>query len=133
MCKAGDIICIDHYVDRGMDLSRHSFVVLSDVSGEIQGLAFDLVCNVMSSFKSEEQKQLKLGHPGNFPVTYEDEEIPSGNQKSGYIKSEQLYYFKKDKMEFTVIGSLTPETFQALTQYIVNLQISIENITDNLL
>ena len=55
MCKVGDIIVVRNYLSQGQTIKRHSFVVLSTEHGEIQGMDFDLVCNVMSSFRSEEQ------------------------------------------------------------------------------
>ena len=61
MCKVGDIIVVKNFVSQGVTLSRHSFVVLSTDQGKIQGLDYDLVCNVMSSFNSEEQRKKKLG------------------------------------------------------------------------
>ena len=48
MCKIGDIILVKKYVSHGVELGKHSFVVLNADNGEIQGLPYDLVCNVMS-------------------------------------------------------------------------------------
>ncbi|MDP4152754.1 MAG: hypothetical protein Q8865_04830 [Bacillota bacterium] len=132
MCKTGDIIVVNNFKHNGVDLSRHSFVVLSDVSESIQGLDYDIVCNVMSSFKNEEQKRKKLSYPGNFPITYNQEDMTDGNRKSGFIKAEQFYYFNKEKTDFTVIGRLTEETFDLLIKFIEELQIDVVNIVDNL-
>lgn len=68
MCKIGDIILIERYKDREKTLGRHSFVVIDDQNGEIQGLPYDMICNVFSSFKNEEQKKRKLSNPGNFQL-----------------------------------------------------------------
>jgi len=55
MCKIGDIIVIEKYIgEDGKMIHRHSFVVISDKEGYIEGLKYDLVTNVMSSFKNEE-------------------------------------------------------------------------------
>ena len=54
MCKIGDIILVNRYKDKDKILGRHSFVVISDENGEIHGLPYDMICNVFSSFKSEE-------------------------------------------------------------------------------
>lgn len=83
----------------GKTLNKHSFVVLNADKDEIQGLEYDLVCNVMSSFHSEEHRKKKMGFPGNFKVSPEDVDVPSGNSREGYIKAEQLYYFKRDAGE----------------------------------
>lgn len=106
MCKIGDIILIERYKARGKTLRRHSFVVIDDHDGEIQGLSYDMICNVFSSFKSEEQKKRKLSYPGNFPIANEDTVTEPDNGKSGYIKTDQLYFFNKSKIEYTIIGNI---------------------------
>ena len=61
MCKLGDIIVIKKYIgDDGEIINRHSFVVINDKPGFIEGLNYDLVSNVMSSFKNEEHRMRKL-------------------------------------------------------------------------
>ena len=86
MCKIGDIILIERYKARGKTLRRHSFVVIDDQDGKIQGLPYDMICNVFSSFKSEEQKKRKLSYSGNFPIANEDTHTQPDNGKSGYVK-----------------------------------------------
>lgn len=131
MCKAGDIILIKGYKRHDKILNKHSFVVLNDEGGQIQGCDFDLICNVMSSFKSEEQKRAKLKFPGNFPVTHSDQDVPNGNGRDGFIKAEQLYYFDKDLIEYRILGNMTPESFERLKEFIQSLDY-LEIITDNL-
>ena len=132
MCKVGDIIIVKEYVDNGLTLSRHSFVVLSDELGNIQGLDYDIVCNVMSSFKNEEHKKKKLSYLTNFPVTYEDLDITNGgNKKNGYIKANQFYYFNKEKTDFLVIGSLNNDVFESLLKLIEQLK-TVYEVIDNL-
>ena len=131
MCKVGDIIVVKNYKSHGAVINRHSFVVLSTEHGQIQGLDFDLVCNVMSSFHSEEHKKQKLKYPGNFPYSAEHEKIGKGHGKEGYIKAEQFYYFDRNKTDFYVLGNVTPELFNELLAYIQTLG-EIENIVDNL-
>lgn len=132
MCKLGDIILVDKYNDREQAISKHSFVIVNDEGGTISGLSYDIVCNVMSSFKNEEQKKKKLSYPGNFPVLYGDSDVPGGNRKDGYIKAEQLYYFDKEKLDFEVIGYLLPEVLERLIKFIEELEIPLVHITDNL-
>lgn len=132
MCNIGDIIIINNYRDNGRSLNRHSFVVLDDEDGEIQGLSYDMVCNVMSSFKNEYQKNKKLSYPGNFPISSNDTQTNPDNGKEGYIKAEQLYYFKKEKIDFQVIGSMNKESLEKLIKFIEELQIDIKEIIDNL-
>jgi len=35
MCKVGDIILVQNYKDNDIELSRHSFVIISDKAGKI--------------------------------------------------------------------------------------------------
>ena len=132
MCSLGDIILVDAYKHAGRELSRHSFVVISNESGKIQGLDYNLVCNVLSSFKNDQQRAKKLGYPGNFGVTHNDTIIPKGNEKDGFVKAEQLYYFNTDKLNYIVIGSMRPEVFNNLLEFISNLDVPIVEFTDNL-
>ena len=132
MCKKSDIILVDHYISQGRRVGMHPFVVIEDKGGEIQGVSFDMIGNVISSFKSEEQKAKKLRYPGNFPIIAEEQNVPGGHSLDGYIKADQLYYFNKDKISYRVIGSLEPDTFNSLIEFIENGDFTIEQITDNL-
>lgn len=132
MCKIGDIILIQGYKDNGKDLKRHSFVVLEDKAGEIQGLEYDIICNVMSSLKNEEQRKTKLSYPGNFPVMNSDSNVVNNNGCDGFIKAEQFYYFSKDKLDYDVIGKLEPKVLVLLMKFIRELDIPFRAIIDNL-
>lgn len=132
MCQIGDIILVQKYKDHGQDLSRHSFIVISDENGEIQGLTYDFIANVLSSFKSDTQRERKLKYPGNFPIDSSDTETNPHNNKSGYVKADQLYYFAKDKLSYTVIGTMKPDVFNELMNFIENSDFDFEDIIDNL-
>lgn len=133
MCKIGDIILISKYKHEGKVLDRHSFVVLDDKGGQIEGLDYDLVCNVMSSFKNDEQRKRKLKYPGNFPITHDDSVMKNNDKKDGYIKTDQLYYFKKEKINYIVIGRIKDEIFNLILDFIENESIApIQDIIDNL-
>lgn len=132
MCKKRDIILIENYQSQGNNVGTHSFVVLEDNGGEIKGLPFDVICNVLSSFKSAEQKARKLSYPGNFPITACDTSVPGGNTKDGYIKADQFYYFNKDKITYSIIGQMKDDAFNELIEFINNGSFEIEIITDNL-
>lgn len=75
MCKLGDIIIIDKSVgDNGNTIGKHSFIVIDDKGGIIQSLKldtivnlkFDIVANVISSFKSKIQRNKKLKYKEKF-------------------------------------------------------------------
>jgi len=106
--------------------------VLSNEAGTIEGLDYDFVCNVLSSFKDEKQKIKKLSYPGNFKITHSDRSVVRGNTKDGFIKAEQLYYFNNQKIDYTVIGKLHMDVFNRLVGFIENLDVPLEHISDNL-
>ena len=114
MCKIGDIILVEKYKDGNTVLSRHSFVVIEDRDGTVEGLPYDMICNVLSSYKGEKQKQRKLSYPGNFPVSNEDTITNPDNGGSGYIKADQLYYFNKNKIDYRVIGYINEDILDLL-------------------
>lgn len=112
-------------------MGRHSFVVIDTTGGTIQGLDYDIVCNVMSSFHSEEHRQHKLGFPGNMEYSSSDEQVRNGHGKDGYIKADQFYFFNLSKLDYWVIGSITPNLLAALQRFIQELE-RVEIVTDNL-
>ena len=60
MCKIGDIILVEKYKSGNKEIGKHSFIVIEDKNGIIEGLPYDFIGNVLSSFKDEKQKQRKL-------------------------------------------------------------------------
>lgn len=132
MCKQGDIILVYEYKSQGNEIDKHSFVVIDDENGTIEGLSYDMICNVFSSFKGEKQKQKKLSYPGNFPIDTDDTYVKNGNDRKGYIKADQFYYFKKSNLKYRIIGMLDEDVFNELIEFINNSDFVIEQITDNL-
>ena len=132
MCTIGDIILVNSYKHKEHSLAKHSFVVLSNEAGTIEGLAYDFVCNVLSSFKDEQQRAKKLSYPGNFEITHSDSSVVKGNTKDGFVKAEQLYYFNNQKIDYFVIGKLHVDVFNRLLEFIENLDVPLEHISENL-
>lgn len=132
MCKIGDIILIDNYQDNGNSLSKHSFIVIDDQNGTIEGLPYDFIGNVLSSFKNPAQKQRKLAYDGNFPIANDDTITNPDNGKDGYVKTDQLYYFNKSKITYSVIGNIKPEILNLIIDFIQESTFEISIITDNL-
>lgn len=117
MCRVGDIILIIKYIgEDGTRQRNHPFIVLNDSEGKIEGLPFDLTCSVMSSFKNEKHRKKKLSMKQNLEITVED-----GVKKDGFIKANQIHYFQKDKLDYIVVGSVTPELFTELMKLIEEL------------
>ena len=132
MCKIGDIILVNEYKDGNMTLKRHSFIVIDDSNGTIEGLSYDIICNVLSSFKTATQKQQKLSYPGNFPISNDDTITNPDNGKDGYLKTDQLYYFNKEKTDYEVIGYIKPDILKLIFEFIENSEFPIFDIIDNL-
>ncbi len=130
-CQVGDIIVVKEYKSQGRTLKQHSFVVINTDGGQIQGLDYDVVCNVMSSFHSEVHRQHKLSYPGNFEYSLSDEQIKNGHGKPGFIKADQFYFFDLQKIDYYVIGSITPNLSKALQEFVKQLK-KVEFITENL-
>ena len=132
MCKVGDIIFIKHYQEGSLSLSGHSFVVINDQAGEVEGLPYDMICNVLSSFKDDAQKRRKLSYPGNFPISNSDTTTDPDNGRSGFIKTDQLYYFNKSKLDYRRIGYVDYDIMQLIFEFIRDGDFAISRNTDNL-
>ena len=136
VCKRGDIIVIKSYRARGDRIGKHSFVVVDDEGGTVRGIPFDFAALVMSSFKDAEQRTKKLSYPGNVEIGPKDTKMgANANKKSGFVKTDQFYYFDKSKTDFRVIGTFAPDAFEYLLYCIEDLAkqgITIEQIIDNL-
>ncbi len=138
MCKVGDIIVVEEYIgEDGVKLPRHSFVVVDDNANEISGLKYDFVANVMSSFKNDKHKAKKLRYKENLGITSDDIISNTKNGKDGYIKADQLHYFKKKKLKYYVFASINDELLDELIRLIIQLEVenkinkNIKNIEEN--
>lgn len=131
MCEVGDIIVVNGYRNNDGIMKKHSFIVINDEGGKIQGLDYEVICNVMSSFQDEEHKKRKLNHPCNVPISATESTVVNGNTKDGYIKSDQLYYFNK-KTKYWVIGKVNPEVLERLFNVLRMYDFPIIKILDNL-
>ena len=132
MCKIGDIILVNSYKNEGVTIGKHSFVVISDEGGIIQGYSYDFIANVLSSFKSEEQKKKKLSYAENYLVNHNDTITNPHNKKDGFAKVDQLYFFNKDKLSYKVIGYMKEDVFEEMMNYILELDKEFKTITENL-
>lgn len=54
MCKVGDIILVNNYKSEGKALDRHSFIIISDENGKIEGVDYDF-------YQRQLKNLLKLG------------------------------------------------------------------------
>lgn len=122
MCKLGDIIVVKEFKDKnGVIIPRHSFVVINDEPDYIQGYAYDFVSNVMCSFHSDKHKQHKLNIESNLEIKPNQIIGKKLNDKTGYIRADDLFYFKKDKIEYKKIAHIDDELLDELVQLIIKL------------
>lgn len=122
MCQIGDIILVYNPKRFRKPIGVHSFVVLDDTQGKIHGFDFDFIGLLMSSMDTEDKRNRLMKYDGNFPITPEEQDIcDGGNNKNSCIKSEQFYYFNKDKIHYKVIGRLDEDIFNLLTEFIKEL------------
>lgn len=135
MCKIGDIIAVSNFIGDGNNLVKaHYFVVVNDENGQIEGLSFDIVGAVMSSFKSDEHKNKKLKYEENIAINEKEGKINNHDLKYGYIKADQLHYFSKKKTAYFVVGQVDGDVLIKILlrmQYLDtkgNLKQNIENI-----
>ena len=135
MCKFGDIIVIKEFRNENNQLiPKHSFVVISDHKDSIEGLEYDFVSNMMCSFHDDDHKRKKLSHRENIKINPKDIIGTSLNPKEGYIKSDQLYYFNKNKIDYKVIAHMSNEMLDKLVKLILKMhqENNIKTIITNL-
>lgn len=119
MCKVGDIIRINNYItEDGVNMTRHSFIVIEDEKGIISGCSYDFIGNVMSSIKDEKQKEKKLRYIENILITADDRNCVPENGKEAFIKADQFYYFDKSRIEYTVMGTASDEIIDTIMEVV---------------
>jgi hypothetical protein len=122
MCQVGDIIVINDYIgEDGVELTQHSFVIISEESGIVRGCSYDFVANVMSSFKDKKHKEKKLSFEENFELSSSDVNIENSNGLDGFIKADKLYFFAKENLDYYVIRSINHDILKKLIKLIFDL------------
>lgn len=135
MCKLGDIIVVKEFKNEdGNTIPKHSFVVINDEENYVEGLRYDFVSNMMCSFHNDEHKNKKLRFEENLLIKEELIDGEKINNKGGYIKADQLYYFNKNFIEYKVIAHMESELLDDLVQLILILNEKglLKNIISNL-
>lgn len=122
MCKLGDIIVVKEFKDsKGEIVPKHSFVVINDENNFIKGYSYDFVSNMMCSFHNEEHKKHKLSIESNLEIDKNQVIGDKLNDNDGYIKTDELYYFKKENIEYKVIAHMKDEFLGELVKLILKL------------
>lgn len=135
MCKLGDIIVVNKYIgDDGKEISKHSFIVIDDNPDCIKGLNYNLVTTVISSFKSQEQKERKLQYKENMEICEFERNGTKKFSKPSYIKADKLFYFDKEKLDYYVFGRISDDLLDELVKLIIELsnEEKLVQVTDNL-
>ena len=134
MCKIGDIILVTDPKNGGQHIGTHSFVVIKDENGEIESIAFDFVGLILSSIKTDKDRERLLKYPANKAIASDEMKTKPHNGLDAVVKVNKFYYFRKDKTEYKVIGSLDIEPFNELIDFIKELidsGMEIQQIMDN--
>lgn len=135
MCKLGDIIVVNKYIgDDGKEISKHSFIVIDDNPDCIKGLNYNLVTTVISSFKSQKQKERKLQYKENMEICEFERNGTKKFSKPSYIKADKLFYFDKEKLDYYVFGRISDDLLDELVKLIIELsnEEKLVQVTDNL-
>ena len=56
------------------------------------------------------------------------------NNKDAYVKADQFFYFSKDKIKYIKIGSISPDIFNLIVEFIQELSldgVKFQQIVDN--
>lgn len=123
MCKLGDIIVINKFKNEyGIIIPKHSFVVINDKPNYIEGFRYDFISNMLCSFHNENHKRKKLKYKENLPVKEQRIKGKKINNKEGYIKADQLYYFDKNKIEYKLLAHMDKKLLNELIKLIIDLQ-----------
>ena len=88
---------------------------------------------MLCSFHNEEHKKKKLKYEENIEINEKRIHGKDINNKTGYIKADQLYYFDKDKIEYKVLARVDDELLVELVQLILKLnnEGKLKNIITN--
>lgn len=124
MCKIGDILLI-YNAKNGRYIGMHPFIVLDDNAGKVSGVySYDFIGLLVSSANTEEKKARLRNFEGNFPIAPDDKIMDCGYESDNmdsYVKADQFFYFDKSKIKYIKIGSLAPDIFNLIIEFIQEL------------
>ena len=137
MCKIGDILLIYGARNDGRFVGTHPFVVIEDVAGKVSGFyGYDFIGLLMSSADTEEKREKLKKFEGNLSIVADDKIINDNtyDNKDAYVKAEQFFYFNKDTIRYIKIGSIAPDIFNLIIEFIQELSrsgVQFQQIIDN--
>ena len=125
MCKIGDILLIYNARNKKA-VGMHPFIVLDDSKGKVRGIySYDFIGLLISSVNTEEKKRKLKQFEGNFPLSPEDKIMDNKNKNNclnSYVEADQFFYFDKNKIKYVKIGSLVPDIFNLIIEFIEELR-----------
>lgn len=124
MCKIGDILLIYNPKNK-RPIGMHPFIVLDDTAGKISGVySYDFIGLLISSADTEEKKEKLKSFEGNLLLVSDDkimDDSSKANDRESYVKADQFFYFDKERIKYIKIGSLLPDIFNLIVEFIQEL------------
>lgn len=124
MCKIGDILLIFNAKNK-KPVGMHPFIVLDDTNGKVSGVySYDFIGLLLTSADTEEKKKRLKQIDGNFPISTDDKIMNEGKDKDNrysYVEADQFFYFDKGKIKYIHIGSLEPDIYDLIIEFIQEL------------
>lgn len=89
---------------------------------------------MLCSFHGDNHKKKKLRYKENIEVNQLIDNSKRANNKSGFIKADQLYYFDKNTINYYVLGRLNEDLLDELLKLILvlNEEGKIKLVTTNI-
>ena len=136
MCKVGDILLIFNARNKRA-VGMHPFIVLDDRNGKVSGVySYDFIGLLLTSADTEEKKERLKQIDGNFPIAEEDKIMNSSktnDNRYSYVEADQFFYFDKNKIKYIHIGTLEPDIYNLIIEFIEEISqsgVQIKQILD---
>lgn len=136
MCKIGDILLIFNARNK-KPVGMHPFIVLDDTNGKVSGIySYDFIGLLLTSADTEEKKERLKQIDGNFPIAEDDKimnEGKSSDNRYSYVEADQFFYFDKNKIKYIHIGTLEPDIYNLIIEFIEEISqdgVRIKRILD---
>lgn len=115
----------------------HPFIVLDDRNGKVSGVyGYDFIGLLLTSADTEEKKEKLKQIEGNFPISKDDKIMNLGkdsDNRDSYVEADQFFYFDKEKINYIQIGSIHPDIYNIILEFIYELSndgVKIKQILD---
>lgn len=137
MCKIGDILLIYNAKNKRQSVGMHPFIVLDDRNGKVSGVyGYDFIGLLLTSADTEEKKEKLKQIDGNFPISKDDKIMDYGkdtDNRHSYVEADQFFYFDKGRIKYIHIGTIQPDIYNLIVEFIQELSndgVRIKKILD---